>query len=131
MISRSALIYELVVITSKPVVVMWHLFMILLVRQIFLVDVKLLCVYVYVGVGALAFLPLNACGRFSGFPLITGHSAQITDFSFSPFKSELLATGSDDCMVKLWDIPAEDRLEVELRLNQSVMNLGPLSVSCK
>lgn len=84
----------------------------------------------HVGVGALAVLPLDACGRFSGFPLITGHSAQVTDFNFSPFKSELLATGSDDCMVKLWNIPNQNELESGLRLTQSVLSLGPFSVRC-
>ena len=29
----------------------------------------------------------------------------MTDFDFSPFHDDLLATGAEDCCVKLWNIP--------------------------
>ncbi len=29
----------------------------------------------------------------------------VTDFDFSPFHDRLLATGAEDCLVKLWQIP--------------------------
>ena len=29
----------------------------------------------------------------------------VTDFDFSPFHDDLLATGAEDCHVKLWTIP--------------------------
>ncbi len=38
-------------------------------------------------------------------PLITGHSAPILDFDFNPFFPNILATGSEDCKVKIWSIP--------------------------
>lgn len=79
------------------------------------------------GVGELAILPVNGHGRFPEFPKIAGHSAQVTDFGFSPFSSKLLATGSEDCMVKLWNIPAE--LDNCLRLTEPVINLPPFKVS--
>ena len=73
-------------------------------------------------------LPINACGRFTGFPMVAGHSAKVTDFAFSPFADHLLATGSEDCMVKLWNIPVEKELENNLRLTESVVDFGPLNV---
>lgn len=32
-------------------------------------------------------------------------SGFVTDFDFSPFHDNLLATGAEDCYVKLWQIP--------------------------
>jgi WD40 repeat protein len=85
-------------------------------------------ILVSVGAGAVAVLPVDVCGRFSGFPLVAGHSGQVMDFDFSPFQSDLLATGADDCMVKLWNIPPARELESNLRLTQSAANLGPFDV---
>jgi coronin-7 len=38
-------------------------------------------------------------------PLIHAHTDMVTDFQFAPFDDGLLATGSQDMMVKLWRIP--------------------------
>jgi len=40
-------------------------------------------------------------------PLIHGHSSAITDLAFSPFNDSILASASEDCTVKVWEIPAE------------------------
>jgi coronin-7 len=56
-------------------------------------------------VGTLAVLPLDSCGRFTSFPHLSAHSGFVTDFDFSPFHDDLLATGAEDCFVKLWHIP--------------------------
>ncbi|CAI8054250.1 Coronin-A [Geodia barretti] len=56
-------------------------------------------------VGSLAVLPLDSCGRFTSFPLVSGHSGFVTDFDFSSFHDNLLATGGEDCLVKIWSIP--------------------------
>lgn len=40
-------------------------------------------------------------------PLIKGHAGPIVDFEFSPFNDQLLATASDDGLIKLWIIPEE------------------------
>lgn len=39
--------------------------------------------------------------------LIKGHNGKIFDIKFSPFRTDLLASASDDCTVKLWTIPKE------------------------
>jgi len=42
-----------------------------------------------------------------GFPLIRGHTSQVSDLKFSPFSANLLATAADDGKVKLWTLPEE------------------------
>ena len=41
------------------------------------------------------------------FPIIAAHSAFVTDFNFSPFDDRLLATGAEDGLVKVWQLPEE------------------------
>ncbi|XP_055297269.1 coronin-7 isoform X11 [Sitodiplosis mosellana] len=63
---------------------------------------------------SLAVLPLDDCGRKSkNMPLLHGHTDTVTDLHFSPFHDGLLATGSQDCLVKIWHIP-EKGLEQSL-----------------
>eukprot|EP00695_Tsukubamonas_globosa_P000025 TRINITY_DN1015_c1_g1_i1.p2 TRINITY_DN1015_c1_g1~~TRINITY_DN1015_c1_g1_i1.p2 ORF type:complete len:244 (-),score=117.04 TRINITY_DN1015_c1_g1_i1:234-965(-) len=38
-------------------------------------------------------------------PVFSGHTAQILDFAFAPFNDNILATGSEDTLVKIWGIP--------------------------
>ncbi|XP_972622.1 coronin-7 isoform X2 [Tribolium castaneum] len=55
---------------------------------------------------SLAVLPLDDSGRKSKLmPLLHAHSDTVTDLEFSPFHDGLLATGSQDCLVKIWHIP--------------------------
>lgn len=50
---------------------------------------------------SLAVLPIDDCGRKSKtMPLLHGHTDTVTDLGFSPFHDGLLATGSQDCLVK-------------------------------
>lgn len=61
---------------------------------------------------SLAVLPLDDSGRKSKLmPLLHAHSDTVTDMDFSPFHDGLLATGSQDCSVKIWHIPEEGLLE--------------------
>lgn len=56
---------------------------------------------------SIAVLPIDDCGRKSKLmPLLHAHSDTVTDMEFSPFHDGLLATGSQDCLVKLWHVPA-------------------------
>lgn len=55
---------------------------------------------------SLAVLPIDDCGRKSKtMPLLHGHTDTVTDLEFSPFHDGLLATASQDCLVKIWHIP--------------------------
>jgi coronin-7 len=55
---------------------------------------------------SLAVLPIDDSGRKSKLmPLLHAHSDTVTDMEFSPFHDGLLATGSQDCLVKIWHIP--------------------------
>lgn len=38
-------------------------------------------------------------------PKINGHKALVTDFDFCPFEDDVIATGSEDLMVRVWRIP--------------------------
>ncbi|XP_014280397.1 coronin-7 isoform X2 [Halyomorpha halys] len=63
---------------------------------------------------SLGVLPIDDCGRKSkSMPLLHAHSDTVTDMDFSNFHDGLLATGSQDCMVKIWHIP-EKGLEESL-----------------
>eukprot|EP01117_Protostelium_nocturnum_P002563 TRINITY_DN1329_c0_g1_i4.p1 TRINITY_DN1329_c0_g1~~TRINITY_DN1329_c0_g1_i4.p1 ORF type:complete len:956 (-),score=442.62 TRINITY_DN1329_c0_g1_i4:269-3136(-) len=58
--------------------------------------------------GTVGLLDVRNPGKRSGEPTtIHAHSAEITDLAFSPFSDHLLATASDDCSVKLWELPRE------------------------
>ncbi|XP_050307808.1 coronin-7 isoform X2 [Anthonomus grandis grandis] len=61
---------------------------------------------------SLAVLPIDDCGRKSKLmPLLHAHTDTVTDMDFSPFHDGLLATGSQDCLVKIWTIPPEGLAE--------------------
>jgi coronin-1B/1C/6 len=47
--------------------------------------------------------------------LVTGHKAAVLDIEFSPFNPYVLATASEDCMVKIWALP-QDGLKEELKV---------------
>eukprot|EP00924_Labyrinthula_sp_SR-Ha-C_P009550 augustus_masked-scaffold_2-processed-gene-27.16-mRNA-1 protein AED:0.05 eAED:0.05 QI:0/-1/0/1/-1/1/1/0/450 len=40
-------------------------------------------------------------------PCIDGHRGPVLDFDFNPFQQQLIATGGDDCVCKIWGIPPE------------------------
>jgi coronin-1B/1C/6 len=51
-------------------------------------------------------IPLDKPGkRQGGVPMIHAHTARVVDLHFSPFNDNLLATGSEDCSVKVWEVP--------------------------
>ncbi|KAL0269016.1 UNVERIFIED_CONTAM: hypothetical protein PYX00_010761 [Menopon gallinae] len=55
---------------------------------------------------SLAVLPLDDSGRKGkDMALLHAHTDTVTDMSFSPFHDGLLATGSQDCLIKVWHIP--------------------------
>lgn len=55
------------------------------------------------GQGNLGVVPLNDFGsKCKKVPILHAHSGFITDFDFCPYDDFILATGSEDCHVKLW-----------------------------
>ena len=54
-------------------------------------------------------------------PVLNGHSKPVMSLAFNPFNDNILASGSDDCHIKIWN---EDRDIADLNLHQSsVRNL--------
>lgn len=60
--------------------------------------------------GSLCILPFDMANRrlpTGVLPCLDGHRGPVLDFDFNPFVNKLIATGGDDCTVKLWGIPPE------------------------
>jgi coronin-1B/1C/6 len=58
------------------------------------------------GGGSLAVFNLEKTGKTAAkVPAFTGHTAHVLDFDFNPFHENIIASGSDDCTVKIWGIP--------------------------
>ncbi|KAJ6231492.1 coronin [Anaeramoeba flamelloides] len=61
--------------------------------------------------GALAVLPRQEYVRCnSNIPLIHGHKKSITDFKFIPSNDDLIVSASEDCNIKIWELP-ENKIE--------------------
>ena len=69
--------------------------------------------------GCVAIFDANTPSRTNAnIPLIRGHKSTVVDLKFSPFRSDLLATASDDSKVKFWEVPKEllkEDLKTELQ----------------
>ncbi|XP_032783799.2 coronin-1C-A-like isoform X3 [Daphnia magna] len=60
------------------------------------------------GGGAFIVLPINKehGGKMkSDCPTVSGHKGPVLDIAFSPHNENLIASGSEDCSAKLWNIP--------------------------
>lgn len=58
------------------------------------------------GGGAFQVIPLTNTGRVDlNYPKVTGHTAAVLDVQFCPYNDNLIASSSDDCTVKIWEIP--------------------------
>lgn len=58
------------------------------------------------GGGAFIVLPLHKVGRIErDFPLVAGHKSPVLDVAWCPFNDNIIASGSEDCVVKIWQIP--------------------------
>jgi len=73
------------------------------------------------GGGAFAVLDVAKPGKLGQFPLVTGHSGDVLDLEFSPFNDNLVASVSEDCYAKIWNIPDGGLKE---NLNTPVQNLS-------
>jgi len=58
------------------------------------------------GGGAFLVIPLDKVGRIDrDVPLVTGHKAAVLDIAWCPHNDNVIASGSEDCTVKIWQIP--------------------------
>eukprot|EP01122_Echinamoeba_exundans_P001496 TRINITY_DN11535_c2_g1_i1.p1 TRINITY_DN11535_c2_g1~~TRINITY_DN11535_c2_g1_i1.p1 ORF type:complete len:471 (-),score=169.47 TRINITY_DN11535_c2_g1_i1:127-1482(-) len=59
------------------------------------------------GGGAVGVVPLKKTGKLGDgdVGLFSGHKGPVLDIAFSPFNDNILATSSEDCTVKIWQIP--------------------------
>uniref|UniRef100_A0AAV2KIE4 Coronin n=1 Tax=Knipowitschia caucasica TaxID=637954 RepID=A0AAV2KIE4_KNICA len=58
------------------------------------------------GGGAFMVLPLNKSGRIDmSQPTVCGHTAPVLDIDFCPHNDNIIASGSEDCSVMIWEIP--------------------------
>ncbi|CAH8483915.1 unnamed protein product [Heterobilharzia americana] len=58
------------------------------------------------GGGAFLVLPIEKVGRVErDAPLVAGHKGSVLDIQWCPHNDDLIASGSEDCTVKVWQIP--------------------------
>uniref|UniRef100_A0A3Q3IPR0 Coronin n=1 Tax=Monopterus albus TaxID=43700 RepID=A0A3Q3IPR0_MONAL len=58
------------------------------------------------GGGSFLVLPIHHTGRVDPqHPRVCGHSGQVLDIKWKPFDDYCIASCSEDCTVKIWDIP--------------------------
>lgn len=58
------------------------------------------------GGGAFIVLPHNKVGRIpADYPLVGGHKGPVLDIAWCPHNDNVIASGSEDCVVKVWHIP--------------------------
>lgn len=58
------------------------------------------------GGGAFLVVPLNKSGRIDqSCPTVCGHLAPVLDIQWSPHDDNIIASASEDCTVKVWQIP--------------------------
>jgi len=58
------------------------------------------------GGGAFAVIPVNEKGRLpEQIPLFRGHTAPVLDTDWNPFNDHIIASGSDDGKVFIWQVP--------------------------
>lgn len=58
------------------------------------------------GGGAFMVLPLSKTGRIDmSQPTVNGHTGPVLDIEFCPHNDNIIASGSEDCSVMIWEIP--------------------------
>jgi len=73
--------------------------------------------------GGGAFVPINyedSGKRTPNPPLVSGHKAEVLDIDYHPFNPYIIASASEDCTAKIWQLPKEGLKE---SLNKEVQDL--------
>ncbi|CAI8034341.1 Coronin-1A [Geodia barretti] len=81
------------------------------------------------GGGSFIVLPLEKVGRIDiNYPKVTGHRDPVLDVAWNPFNENEVASASEDCTIKLWDIPdgglTEDMKDPSLTLEGHQKKVG-------
>ncbi|KAI9734058.1 MAG: Coronin-like protein crn1 [Claussenomyces sp. TS43310] len=80
------------------------------------------------GGGAFAVIPINEKGRLpEQIPLFRGHTAPVLDTDWNPFNDRIIASGSDDGKVFIWQVPQGFTLHSEADEPQDVAPLSKLA----
>lgn len=80
------------------------------------------------GGGAFAVIPLNEKGRLpEQIPLFRGHTAPVLDTDWNPFNDRIIASGSDDGKVFVWQVPNGFTLYSDAEEPQDVAPVSKLS----
>ncbi|XP_041965806.1 coronin-2B-like isoform X2 [Alosa sapidissima] len=67
------------------------------------------------GGGAFVVIPVTKAGRIDpNYPKVCGHQGSVLDVKWNPFMDNIIASCSEDCSVRIWEIP-----EGGLRRNMS------------
>jgi WD40 repeat protein len=73
------------------------------------------------GGGAFLIINLENTGRVDlNHPKVSGHQAAVLDVMFCPFNDNIIASGGEDCLVKVWEIPEGGLTE---NLDESLVDL--------
>ncbi|PKS11962.1 hypothetical protein jhhlp_001258, partial [Lomentospora prolificans] len=66
------------------------------------------------GGGAFAVIPLNERGKLPDqMPLFRGHTAAVLDTDWNPFNDNVIASGSEDGKIFIWQVPKNFTLHVD------------------
>ncbi|VDK34859.1 unnamed protein product [Taenia asiatica] len=58
------------------------------------------------GGGGFTVIPIKQVGRMpSVLPMVAGHTSAVLDIQWCPHNNDVIASASDDCTVKIWEIP--------------------------
>ncbi|KAF2481684.1 putative actin-binding protein [Neohortaea acidophila] len=80
------------------------------------------------GGGAFAVIPLEEKGKLpEQIPLFRGHTATVLDTDWNPFNDSIIASGSDDGKVFLWEVPRDFTLFTDADEPADVKPVGKLS----
>ncbi|GFR97289.1 coronin [Elysia marginata] len=74
------------------------------------------------GGGSFLVLPLEKTGRVNvDAPMVAGHKGAVLDIAWCPHNDDVIASASEDCTVKVWQIPEGGLTE---NLTEPVVDLG-------
>merc|ERR1712176_1461725 len=55
---------------------------------------------------------MEKVGRIDmNFPRVAGHKGAVLDLQWNPFNENIIASGSDDTTIKIWQLPDEELTE--------------------